>query len=167
MRNWVCHSHPASDTVLKDEYIGRLMVPRTNGGAYTRLQSMFQMTKSLLLASWIDISKIVAPFRYVSGYVDPDKSTGNATLCHISNSVNISHYELIYRCEGCWSWDQGDPTAAQDPARQCSTTHWMGTSNNTPAHRSEHDYSLSHEDHSSKQDLGLDRCWCWCWRHTN
>lgn len=35
MRNGVCHSHPASDTVLEDAYIGRLVVPRTNDGACT------------------------------------------------------------------------------------------------------------------------------------
>lgn len=79
-------------------------------------------TKSLLLAPWIDISKIVASFRCVSGYVHPGKSTSNATVCHISNSVHISHYELIYRCEGCWSWNHGGPTAAQVLARQCSIT---------------------------------------------
>ena len=41
----------------------------------------------------------------------PDLYSGNATITQIYHNVNKTHYELVYRCEGCWSWDGGkNPT---------------------------------------------------------
>lgn len=52
---------------------------------------------------------------YSSGYVAPDDYTGNATITQISHTVNSDNFELIYRCQWCWVWDQGGATGSQLP----------------------------------------------------
>jgi cellobiose dehydrogenase (acceptor) len=49
------------------------------------------------------------------GYVAPDDYTGNATLTQISHSVNDTHFELIYRCQWCWVWNQAGAEGSQIP----------------------------------------------------
>jgi len=49
------------------------------------------------------------------GYTSPDDYTGNATVTSISHSVNSTHWELIYRCQWCWEWNQGGATGSGYP----------------------------------------------------
>lgn len=64
------------------------------------------MTSSLLLTMWPIDGEILTSFRFATGYVMPDVYTGNATLTQISSTINTTHYTLIFRCQGCLSWDQ-------------------------------------------------------------
>lgn len=50
-----------------------------------------------------------------SGYVAPDPYKGNASIEQISATVNDTHFELVYRCQWCWSWDQEGATNEQIP----------------------------------------------------
>lgn len=50
-----------------------------------------------------------------SGYVAPDIYTGNATYRIISQSVNSTHFEVIYRCQRCWVWDQNGVSGSSIP----------------------------------------------------
>jgi cellobiose dehydrogenase (acceptor) len=45
----------------------------------------------------------------------PEDYTGNATISQISHTVNSTHFELVYRCENCWAWDQNGADNAQIP----------------------------------------------------
>ncbi len=38
----------------------------------------------------------------------PDAFASNATLTQISSRVNSTEYEIIYRCQNCFSWSKGD-----------------------------------------------------------
>lgn len=54
--------------------------------------------------------KVLTSFRFTSEYAMPSLYTGNATLTQISSTINSTGFSLLFRCEGCLSWDQ-DGTA--------------------------------------------------------
>lgn len=70
------------------------------------------MTNSLLLTMWPNDGEILTSFRFSTGYVMPDVYTGNATLTQISSTINSTHYTLIFRCQGCLSWNQDGATGS-------------------------------------------------------
>ncbi|KAK5119901.1 hypothetical protein LTR85_007227 [Meristemomyces frigidus] len=131
----------AAESSMVDEYIGHLVVPRVTAGTWMGLSHYSEMTSSLLLVTWIDGTEIMTSFRYASGYVAPDIYTGNATLTQISSSINDTHYELTYRCEGCWKWDQGGATGSQVPATTSAAAQLIGwaQATNPPTSPSEAD----------------------------
>ena len=45
----------------------------------------------------------------------PDPYTGNATLTQIAHTVNSTHFELVYRCQDCWVWNQKGAEGSQIP----------------------------------------------------
>jgi cellobiose dehydrogenase (acceptor) len=51
-----------------------------------------------------------------SGYVAPQDYTGNATLSQISHSVSDTHFEIVYRCQWCWIWNQNGADGSQVPS---------------------------------------------------
>lgn len=64
------------------------------------------MTNNLLLYVYPHEDEILTAFMWASGQVEPFPYEGDATLTQISSKINATHYELIYRCEGCTSWSQ-------------------------------------------------------------
>lgn len=66
-----------------------------------------QMTQALLLMAWPFNGTVYTSFRYTTGYNMPLPYTGNATLTQISSTFKAGQFELIYRCQGCFSWNQG------------------------------------------------------------
>ncbi|KAK4953804.1 hypothetical protein LTR10_008408 [Elasticomyces elasticus] len=134
----------AADTDMANEYIGRLVVPRVKTGTWMGLSHESSMTSSLMLVTWIDGDDVKTSFRYASGYVAPDIYTGNATLSQISHSINDTHYELTYRCQDCWSWDQDGATGSQVPATTASAAQLIGWAHatNAPTNPSEADSGI-------------------------
>ena len=65
------------------------------------------MTNSLLIMAWPSKNQVYTSFRYATGYFAPVVYTGNATLTQISSTVNSTSFELLYRCQNCFAWDQG------------------------------------------------------------
>lgn len=65
------------------------------------------MTQALLLVAWPYEDQVLTSFRYADGYSMPAEYTGNATLTQIRSKVDDGGYEVLYRCEGCFSWEQG------------------------------------------------------------
>lgn len=59
-----------------------------------------------------------------SGYVEPDIYSGGATLSPISKTVNDTHYTILYRCEGCWSWDHDGETGNRSTTSGSLTIGW-------------------------------------------
>ncbi|KAI8963724.1 hypothetical protein F5Y11DRAFT_135832 [Daldinia sp. FL1419] len=65
-----------------------------------------QMTQALLLVAWPYKDQVLTSFRFATGYNLPGVYTGNATLTQISSKVTDTGFEVIYRCQNCFSWDQ-------------------------------------------------------------
>ncbi|ROV99124.1 hypothetical protein VMCG_06665 [Cytospora schulzeri] len=53
-----------------------------------------------------------------------DVYTGNATLTQISSTINSTHYTLIFRCQGCLSWDQDGATGSVSTSSQFWLIGW-------------------------------------------
>jgi cellobiose dehydrogenase (acceptor) len=62
------------------------------------------MTQALLLVAWPYGDQIMTSFRYTPGYQFPPVYKGDAKLTQISSFVNETTYELIYRCQNCFTW---------------------------------------------------------------
>ncbi|KAK3669373.1 hypothetical protein LTR78_010756 [Recurvomyces mirabilis] len=107
---------PASATSLNDEYIGHLAVPIPSSGTWMGIAHASQMPDNLLLLTWLNGNKVMTDFRYATDYLTPAEYTGNAKLTVLSSSVNSTFYELTYRCEHCWTWNQtGQVAGSQLP----------------------------------------------------
>ncbi|KAI1081234.1 carbohydrate-binding module family 1 protein [Whalleya microplaca] len=65
-----------------------------------------QMTQALLLVAWPYEDQVLTSFRFTTGYSMPAVYTGNATLTQVSSKVDDTSFEVIYRCQNCFSWDQ-------------------------------------------------------------
>ncbi|KAI1332560.1 hypothetical protein F5Y16DRAFT_119294 [Xylariaceae sp. FL0255] len=71
-----------------------------------------QMTEALLLMAWNNGNEVLTSFRYATGYTMPAVYTGVANVTQISSNVTSDGFELIYRCTGCFSWDQDGATGS-------------------------------------------------------
>ncbi|KAI0201939.1 cellobiose dehydrogenase [Astrocystis sublimbata] len=69
-----------------------------------------QMTQALLLMAWANGDEVLTSFRYATGYTLPEEYTGPANLTQISSKVTDTGFELLYRCQGCFSWDHNGAT---------------------------------------------------------
>ncbi|KAK3995717.1 hypothetical protein QBC44DRAFT_12461 [Cladorrhinum sp. PSN332] len=65
-----------------------------------------QMTQALLLVAWAHEGQVQTSFRYATGYTLPGVYKGDAKLTQVSANVTATHFELIYRCQNCFSWNQ-------------------------------------------------------------
>lgn len=86
-----------------------------------------------MLEDMLESNRKQTSFRYASGYTAPDIYTGNASLTQISSSINDTHYELTYRCESCWTWDQAGASASQVPATTSAAAQIIGWAQATVA----------------------------------
>lgn len=64
------------------------------------------MTQALLLMAWPYNGTVYTSFRYATGYTLPGLYTGNAKLTQISANVTATSFELLYRCQNCFAWNQ-------------------------------------------------------------
>ncbi|OTA96404.1 cellobiose dehydrogenase protein [Hypoxylon sp. CO27-5] len=94
------------DALTKDatEYIGILQC--STGWCGVSHGESGQMTQALLLVAWPYKDQVLTSFRFATGYNLPGVYTGNATLTQVSSKVTETGFELIYRCQNCFSWDQ-------------------------------------------------------------
>ncbi|KAK0615074.1 cellobiose dehydrogenase [Bombardia bombarda] len=101
------------DALTKDatEYIGVLRCQITNsptpGWCGLSHGVSGGMTQSLLLMAWAYNGSVYTSFRYTSGYNLPGLYTGDAKLTQISATITATQFELVYRCQGCFAWNQG------------------------------------------------------------
>ncbi|KAH6613732.1 cellobiose dehydrogenase [Chaetomium sp. MPI-SDFR-AT-0129] len=101
-----------SDALTTDatEYLGylscQLADPTAPGYCGLSHGQSGQMTQALLLLAWASEDVVYTSFRYATGYTLPPLYTGDAKLTQISSKVNADSFELLYRCEGCFAWDQ-------------------------------------------------------------
>ncbi|KXX80350.1 Cellobiose dehydrogenase [Madurella mycetomatis] len=101
-----------SDALTTDatEYIGliRCSIANATSPGYCGLShgQAGQMTQALLLVTWAYEGTVYTSFRYATGYTLPGVYTGDAKLTQISSNVTDTSYELLYRCENCFAWNQ-------------------------------------------------------------
>jgi cellobiose dehydrogenase (acceptor) len=70
------------------------------------------MTQALLLVAWQSNGTVYTSFRYATGYTLPGVYTGDAKLTQISSNVTDTSFELLYRCQNCFSWSQEGTTGS-------------------------------------------------------
>lgn len=70
------------------------------------------MTSNLLFMAYPYEDTVLTSLRFASGYVMPDVYAGNATVTQISSTVNSTHFTLLFRCEGCLSWNHNGQTGS-------------------------------------------------------
>ncbi|KAJ4373659.1 hypothetical protein N0V86_007802 [Didymella sp. IMI 355093] len=107
---------PGTAGVSDGEYIGYIKGPLTSGKqGYSGISHLGGMPNSLLLVTWAEGTAVKTAFTWASGYVQPVKYTGNATLTKFSQTVTDTSFELVYRCKDCWWWNQEGATNSQTP----------------------------------------------------
>ncbi len=62
------------------------------------------MTNSLLLVAWPWEGQVMMSFRMATAWMQPAPYMGKAKVTQISSFVNDSSYEVIYRCQNCFTW---------------------------------------------------------------
>lgn len=79
------------------------------------------MISSLLLVAYPYNNQVLTSFRWATDYFMPDPygGEGSPTLTQIRSFVNESRYELVYRCENCFSWN--DPQGENAGSSNSST----------------------------------------------
>ena len=86
--------------------------PDTDGWCGLSHGQSGQMTQALLLMAWPYEDQILTSFRFAPGYAAPEVYTGDAKLTQISSMLAEDYFELLYRCENCFSWDQDGSTGS-------------------------------------------------------
>ncbi|KAK2762738.1 hypothetical protein FQN54_000912 [Arachnomyces sp. PD_36] len=127
------------------EYLGYVVGAINNGSGWSGVSHGGSMPESLLLLSWADGEEVKTSFRYATGYVAPDLYTGNATITPISSSVTETNFELIYRCQDCWSWSQGGAAGGQDTSEGGLLIGWVQSSA-SPEDPTDADSPISYHD---------------------
>lgn len=64
--------------------------------------------RDLLLMAWPFGENVLLSFRWAEDYFPPDLFLGTAKVSQISSWVNETMYEVLFRCEGCFSWTADD-----------------------------------------------------------
>lgn len=90
------------------------------------------MTQALLLMAWPHEEEVLTSFRYATGYSMPATYTGEAKLTQISSSTNGSTYEVLFRCENCFSWNQDGSTGSVSTSEGFLVLGWA-TANAAPS----------------------------------
>lgn len=67
---------------------------------------------------WPFGDQVLTSFRYTPGYQTPPVYNGNAKLTQISSFVNDTTYEVIYRCQNCFSWSASGQNASVQTTQQ-------------------------------------------------
>ncbi|KAI1180765.1 fungal cellulose binding domain-containing protein [Nemania sp. FL0916] len=104
------------DALTKDanEFIGYLKCPSNSTvlTGWCGISMAGPMTNSLLIMAYPYDGQILTAFKYATGYDNPVPYTGDATLTQISATITATSYELIFRCQGCLSWNQDGATGS-------------------------------------------------------
>ncbi|CAK7224982.1 hypothetical protein SCUCBS95973_005705 [Sporothrix curviconia] len=121
------------DALQKDatEYIGRLQCQSSNASTtgWCGIAHGGHMPSDLLLMVWPYNGHVYTSFRFVGDYFKPSLfggetgsngtsaafpapvlsviSTAVSTAANTTANASSSFYEIIYRCQNCWSWQQG------------------------------------------------------------
>ncbi|KAK8114146.1 fungal cellulose binding domain-containing protein [Apiospora kogelbergensis] len=117
-------------TIAANEYIGLLRC--TGGWCGISHGQSGQMTQALLLMAWPHEDEVLTSFRYATGYSMPVPYSGDAKLTQISSSINGSTYEVLFRCQNCFSWNHDGSTGSVSTSEGFLVLGWA-TANAAPS----------------------------------
>lgn len=70
------------------------------------------MTDALLFVAYPDGDAVRTSLRFTSEYAMPGVYSGNATVKPISATANSTGFSLIFHCQDCLHWSQGETTGS-------------------------------------------------------
>jgi len=114
---------PGKPTATNDEYIGYIKGSLSARQGWSGISHGGGMPNSLLFVAYPDGNSVKTRFVFASGYVAPNDYTGNASVTQIYSTVSDTSFELVYRCQWCWIWNQNGATGSQIPD-QVSVIGW-------------------------------------------
>ncbi|KAK3373070.1 hypothetical protein B0T24DRAFT_249523 [Lasiosphaeria ovina] len=95
------------------EFIGIITCSSpTQGTGWCGISMGGGMNSNLLLLAYPQQGQILTSFRWATDYKPPTVYTGDAKLTQISSTINSTHYSLIFRCQNCLKWKQGQESGA-------------------------------------------------------
>ncbi|KAF2744904.1 hypothetical protein M011DRAFT_428071 [Sporormia fimetaria CBS 119925] len=115
---------PGEPTGANTEYIGYIRGSLSGRKGWSGISHGGGMTNALLLVAWPEGNAVKTTFTYAPGYVLPEDYTGDATITQISASVSDDSFELVYRCQGCWAWNQNGAEGSQLPTTEVLVIGW-------------------------------------------
>lgn len=65
------------------------------------------MNENLLILAYPQDGAVLTSLRWAENYQLPAVYKGNAKLTQVSSTVNSTHYSVIFRCQNCFTWQQG------------------------------------------------------------
>ncbi|KAL2206933.1 hypothetical protein CC79DRAFT_1343148 [Sarocladium strictum] len=101
-------------TTAADEFIGYIncATPAGEGVGWCGLSYGGSMSNNLLLFAYPHEGEVLTTFMWATSQVEPGLYNGDATLTQISSTIDENGFTLIYRCQGCTSWEQDGRTGA-------------------------------------------------------
>jgi len=99
-------------TVSATEYIGLIIGSLPNGTGWAGIVHGGAMSSNLQLVAWPtgNGNQIATSFRYSLAYAIPVEYNGTAKLTQLYSSVNETNWTLVYRCQGCFVFDDPSQT---------------------------------------------------------
>lgn len=122
---------------IESDFIGQLVVPITEKGAWAAVSFGGGMLNHLLLVAWANGDEVVSTFRVAGAYANPpvyDATAVSALTIANGTFVNSTHFSYTYLCKGCivggtttfkktdeipvlgWALSSSDPTTPSNPA---------------------------------------------------
>ncbi|KAL5361221.1 hypothetical protein BJX96DRAFT_185209 [Aspergillus floccosus] len=149
-----------SDALTTDatEFIGYLECALdTSAGGWCGLSMGGSMTSNLLFMAYPYEDTVLTSLRFASGYVMPDVYTGNATVTQITSTVNSTHFTLLFRCEGCLSWNHNGQTGSAKTSSGRLVLGWAQATESPTSPSCPNDISLVQHDSGSIWVATLDK----------
>jgi cellobiose dehydrogenase (acceptor) len=124
---------------IESDFIGQLVVPTTDKGAWGAVSLGGGMTNHLLLVAWANGKEVVSTFRIAGAYANPpvyDATAVSALPIANGTFVNSTHLSYTFLCKGCivggdttftktdvnpvlgWALSSTNPTTPSDPASE-------------------------------------------------
>ncbi len=124
---------------LDSDFIGQLVVPISETGAWGSISLGGGMLNHLLLVAWANGEEVVSTFRVAGAYANPpvyDATTVSALPIANGTFVNSTHFSYTFLCKGCivggtttfkttdeipvlgWALSSSDPTTPSDPTSE-------------------------------------------------
>ncbi|KAK4555446.1 hypothetical protein LTR86_007743 [Recurvomyces mirabilis] len=108
-----------SQSQYQNEFIGHISSGLTNGKGWAAISVGPSMAGYLLLLTWPNGKQVI------------DIYTGNATFTIISQSVTSTGYDVIFRCQNCWSWSADGQSGSAIPPTATNGNIPMGWAQHT------------------------------------
>lgn len=124
---------------IESDFIGQLVVPISESGAWGAVSYGGGMLNHLLLVAWANGEEVVSTFRVAGAYANPPVyAATEVSALPIANGtfVNSTHFSYTFLCKGCivggtttftnadeipvlgWALSTSDPTTPSDPASE-------------------------------------------------